>query len=407
METAVQTRMVPGTVKGCSPVTMQLTPTTRMAAKPTATNIVPSWRPTSTRGAPILCKRLPVSRVVNNRQPARAQQKAHSGPEPQPIAESITVFAPATVANLGPGFDIMGCAVSGAGDTVVATIRRDIPGQVVIGDIQGDNGRLTRVAAENSAGVGAIEVMKLLGIRSVGLEIRLNKGLPLGSGLGSSAASAAAGAWAANAIFGAPLKKHQLVPAGLAAEAVVSGYHADNVAPSLMGGFVLIRSYDPLDIIQLAYGAAAPKGTAPSDLYMVTVTPLFEAPTKEMRAVLPKEISMKEHVKNSGQAAGLVNAILTGNARMLGNALGSDTIVQPVREPLIPGFKEVREAAVAVGAYGCAISGAGPTAVAICDDPDIAQRAKVVMIHAFQEAGGLKASGTIGKVDMEGARTLK
>lgn len=321
--------------------------------------------------------------------------------EPSPVKTSVTAFAPATVANLGPGFDFLGCAVEGLGDHVTAEISADVAGgEVAIGRIEGDGGRLSRVAEENCVGIAGKAVMELLGVTGVGVVLHLQKGLPLGSGLGSSAASAAAAAVAVNALFGSPLSKAQLVQAGLKSEASVSGYHADNVGPALLGGFALIRSYQPLDIIPLAYPSASP-------LFFVVVSPAFEAPTKEMRAALPKEISMKAHVANSSQAAALVSAILLGDAPLLGSALASDTIVEPRRGPLIPGLAAVKIAARAAGAFGCTISGAGPTAVAVTDSRERGSRIGAAMVEAFLEQGKLQSTASVQALDREGARVVE
>lgn len=164
--------------------------------------------------------------------------------------------------------------------------------------------------------------MKMLDIRSVGLSLSLEKGLPLGSGLGSSAASAASAAVAVNELFGGHLTVSDLVLAGLESESRVSGYHADNVAPSIMGGFVLIRSYDPLELIELKF-------PDDKDLFFVLVNPDFEAPTKKMRAALSAEVSMSHHVWNCSQAGALVASVLQGDLRGLGTALSSDRIVEP------------------------------------------------------------------------------
>jgi homoserine kinase len=190
-------------------------------------------------------------------------------------------------------------------------------GDIVIESITGDEGRLSCVSAENCAGIAGKATLELLGVQSVGISLTLHKGLPLGSGLGSSAASAAAAAAAVNGLFGSILSKAQLVQAGLESEATVSGYHADNVAPSLMGGFILVRSYTPLHLIPLAFPEDKP-------LVFVLVIPEFEAPTKEMRAVLPKEITMKKHIANCSQASALVTAILQGDSHLLGAALCKD-----------------------------------------------------------------------------------
>lgn len=320
--------------------------------------------------------------------------------EPSPQLASAHAFAPATIANLGPGFDFLGCAVDGLGDHVTAHISPLVPpGKISIASISGDQRRLSYKPEKNCAGIAGRATMQLLGVRSVGISLSLQKGLPLGSGLGSSAASAAAAAVAVNALFGNLLSKDELVFAGLESEAAVSGYHADNVAPSLMGGFILVRSYNPLHLIPLAFPFH-------SDLYFVLVSPAFEAPTKEMRAVLPKEIAMRDHVSNCSQAAALVAAILQGDLALLGRSLSSDSIVEPRRRPLIPGMGEVKEAALSAGAFGCTISGAGPTAVAITDSEEKGKLIASKMVEGFLQFGNLKATACVQKLDRQGARIV-
>ncbi|CAN4090381.1 unnamed protein product [Withania somnifera] len=309
-------------------------------------------------------------------------------PEPEPLFTSVKSFAPATIANLGPGFDFLGCAVDGIGDFVTIRIDPDVkPGQ------------LSKNPLYNCAGIAAIEVMKMLNVQSVGLSISLEKGLPLGSGLGSSAASAAAAAVAVNEIFGGKLSVDDLVLAGLESETKVSGYHADNIAPSIMGGFVLIRSYDPLELIPLFF----PDG---KDLFFVLVNPEFEAPTKKMRAALPPEVTMSHHIWNCSQAAALVAAILQGDSRGLGKALSSDKIVEPRRGPLIPGMEGVKKAALKAGAFGCTISGAGPTLVAVTDEEERGREIGERMVEAFMDEGKLKALAMVKKLDRVGARLV-
>ncbi|BDA43004.1 Homoserine kinase [Coccomyxa sp. Obi] len=293
----------------------------------------------------------------------------------------------------------MGCAVEGEGDTVTASVLPDQPGTVLIQSIEGDGGRLSLDASKNCVGIATLETLKLLGGQpSCGISLTLKKGLPLGSGMGSSAASAAAGAWAVNALFGGPLTKEQLVPAGLASEATVSGYHADNIAPALLGGFILIRSCNPLDIQRLSF---------PGDLYFVLVNPVFEAPTAEMRAVLPKQVAMTSAIHNCAMGGSLVAGILLGDAELTGRALDSDCIVEPVRGPLIPGFAGVKQAAKDAGAYGCTISGAGPTCVAVTDDPQKGQRIAEAMVQAFVSSGKLAVnSARVVKLDQLGAKTV-
>ncbi|XP_019191936.1 PREDICTED: homoserine kinase-like [Ipomoea nil] len=320
--------------------------------------------------------------------------------DPEPVYASVKSFAPATVANLGPGFDFLGCAVDGIGDFVTVRVDPDVPpGQVSISEISGDGNKLSKDPLSNCAGIAAIAVMKMLNIRSVGLSLSLNKGLPLGSGLGSSAASAAAAAVAVNDLFGSRLSVSDLVFAGLESESKVSGYHADNVAPSIMGGFVLIRSYDPLELIQLKFPQE-------KNLLFVMVNPEFEAPTKKMRAALPAEIPMSSHVWNCSQAGALVASVLQGDLPGLGKALSSDKIVEPRRAPLIPGMEAVKKAAIEAGAFGCTISGAGPTAVAVTDDEERGMEIGKRMVEAFFQEGHLKALAMVKRLDRVGARVV-
>lgn len=320
-----------------------------------------------------------------------------------PVANEVSAFAPATVANLGPGFDWMGCAVQAGGDVVTAKALRDKPGQLIIEKIEGDNGRLTLDPTKNCIGVAAAETLKLLGQPTCGVSLTLHKGLPLGSGMGSSAASAAAAAWAVNGLFGGPLTKDQLVGPCVSSEAAVSGYHADNVAPSLLGGFVMVRRCtpgEPIDLMRVPF-------TATDRLWFVLVNPLFEAPTAQMRAVLPKQIPMKQVINNCCQGGSLVAGIITGDIALLGSALDSDAIVEPVRAPLMPGMLAVKEAAKKAGAFGCTISGAGPTAVAIVDNPETGEKVMWAMCNAFRTEGKLEVnSAKVVKLDPVGA-TLK
>ncbi len=308
---------------------------------------------------------------------------------------TVRVFAPATIANIGPGFDVLGVAVEGLGDVVEARLLDDRPGTVLIERVEGDGGRLPREAERNTAGIAARETLKLLGNPDRGVALSLYKGLPLSSGLGSSAASAAAACWAVNLLFGAPLSKQELLPAALAAEASVSGRHADNVGPALLGGFVLIHTYDPLELVQLA---------GPSRAFFVLAIPECELPTQRAREVLPATITFEQHVTNSGHLGALVAGVCTGDTSLLGRAV-QDEIVEPARAPLIPGFQQVKEAALEAGAYGCSISGAGPTVFAITDDEGCAGCIAEAMRAAFASAG-LKSRTHVGRVDAEGVRRI-
>lgn len=327
-------------------------------------------------------------------------------PQLEAVTDSVSAFSPATVANLGAGFDFMGCAVEGQGDIVTATLRTDLPGQVVIEGISGDHGRLSLEASDNCSGIAALETLKLLGITNVGVSLTLQKGLPLGSGLGSSAASAGAAAVAVNALFGSPVSKVALVGPGLVSESYVSGFHADNVAPAILGGFILIRQYEPtLRMEELVYGCgAAASGRTVDDLWFTLVTPVFEAPTRMMRAALPSTVPFKTFTHNSIASACLVAGVMLGDVEMLGQGMTSDRIVEVARGPLIPGFSFVKQAAMAAGALGCTISGAGPTCVAVTKDKATGIKAAEAMVAAFEQYGKLEVNmAAVVKLSTQGA----
>ena len=303
----------------------------------------------------------------------------------------ISVFAPATVANLGPGFDVLGVAVTGVGDVVEAKLI-DRP-DVIIEEITGDGGRLPLDAAKNTMGIAAREALKIVGARQ-GVALKLRKNMPLGSGLGSSAASAAAGAWAV-AVLNHFDDKLALLPACLAAEAAVSGYHADNVAPSLLGGLVLIQGYRPLKIQNLP---------VPKDFHLALVTPEYEVPTAEGRKAVPKTVPIASVVANSGNLAAMVAASFADDVSAWGRAV-VDAIVEPARAGLIPGFAAVKQSAMDAGAFGCSIGGSGPTVFAVCDSAAMGARVGAAMQSAFAGVG-LASMLNVAAVDAIGARVL-
>ena len=304
----------------------------------------------------------------------------------------VRAFAPATVANLGPGFDALGMALAGPGDTVLARVA-DVPG-VRIARIEGDGGALPRDPALNTASIAAARTLELAGIAS-GVELELHKGLPLGSGLGSSAASAAAAAYAVDCLFGNPLRKSDLVEPCLRAEAAVSGRHADNVAAALYGGLVLVRRVDPLDVVRLP---------VPEGLTIAVVTPRFALSTRDARAVLPAAVDLVAHVRASADLAAFVGACFSGDMALLARSINDD-IITPARASLIPGCLEVIRAALDAGALGSAISGAGPSIFALCRSPHSASAVASAMTSAFSRAG-LDATSVVSGADAPGVRRL-
>ena len=269
--------------------------------------------------------------------------------------QSVEARAPATVANIGVGFDILGLALAEPADIVVAE-RSRIPG-VVIAKIEGDGGKLTRDPMHNTAGVAAAYVLRQIGVTD-GVRLTIRKGLPLASGLGSSSASAVAGAVAVNALFGSPLPQIELLAACVEGEAVVSGRHADNVAPALLGGIVLVTGITPDSVYSLP---------VPAGMWLVMTTPNIAVPTAEARAVLPKQISLHDMVHQTGAVARLIAALYTGDLVMLGQAMEMDRVVEPARAYLMPGLVEARRVAAESGALATVISGAGPTLCTLCD----------------------------------------
>ena len=291
---------------------------------------------------------------------------------------SVTVFAPATVANVGSAFDVLGFAVAAPGDTV--TVRRTATPGVTIADITGDNGVLSTDSNKNTAGVSVLALLTHLESKDrrafgdIGVEISLTKGLPIGSGLGSSSASTVAAVVAANELCGSPLSREDLLPFAMEGERVACGAaHADNVAPALLGGFVLIRSYDPLDVVHLP---------TPSSAWVTVLSPSLELKTQDARKVLKRSVSLESAISQWGNVAALVAGIYKNDIALMGRAL-EDKIVEPERAQLIPGYAAAKRAALEAGACGCSISGSGPSVFALAQSEDIAHRVGAAMRDAF------------------------
>jgi homoserine kinase len=268
---------------------------------------------------------------------------------------------------------------------------------VIISAITGDGGRLPRAAAANTAGAAAQTLLAHL-VANCGVELEVHKRMPLGSGLGSSAASAVAAVVAVNALFGSPLSRAELLPFALAGERVScapAAAHADNVAPALLGGFVLIRSVHPLDIVPLP---------TPATLTCALVHPDLEVRTADARAMLPRTVPLADAVTQWGNVAGLVAGLLRSDFELIGRSL-QDVVVEPVRSRLIPSFDLVKRAALETGALGCGISGACPTVFALCDSLERANAAGEAMRAAFA-AGGLASRVYVSGINAEGARVL-
>lgn len=304
----------------------------------------------------------------------------------------VEAFAPATVSNLGPGFDCLGLALRLRGD-VVAARWSDTPG-VVIAAVEGDGGKLPTDAARNTAGV-AVKALLDRHAPGAGIELIVRKGLPLGSGLGSSGASAAAAVVAADAALGLGLPGVSLVEAARAGEAAACGAgHPDNVAPAIIGGIVLIPALDPLRVVSLP---------VPNNLWFAVYTPGVSLATADARAVLPRHVSLADTVQQAARLGFLVHALHTGDLALFGEAIVDD-IVEPARAPLIPGYLEAKAACCEAGALACSISGAGPTTFAVAADRGRAQMLLTLLDEAFVGVG-VGGTGFVDQVG-EGARVV-
>jgi homoserine kinase len=310
------------------------------------------------------------------------------------MAASIRVYAPATVANVAAGFDILGFAVHAPGDEVVARNRG--PSGVRITGVTGGGGSIPVDPARNTAGVSVRCLLERTGHRA-GIELELHKRMPSGSGLGSSAASAVAAVVAANELLGLNLKREELLPFAMEAERVACGTaHADNAAPALLGGFVLIRSYKPLDIVRIA---------APAEIFCAVVHPEIEIRTEDARKILRNKITMRDAVVQWGNTAGLIAGLLKSDYALIGRSL-TDVIIEPTRAILIPCFHQIKEAALAAGALGCSISGSGPSIFALTRGRQAAEIAGGAMADVYRSVG-IDCEIYISDVNSSGAVVLE
>src|ERR1700709_261513 len=275
----------------------------------------------------------------------------------------VAVFAPATVANVVCGFDVLGFAVNEPGDEVIMRLT-DKPG-ITISKITGDDGRLPLDPLKNTVSVSVQHYLQSIGRTDIGLDIELHKKMPIGSGLGSSSASTVAGLFAAKTLLGGDSDPAKLLPFAMKGEEMACGHgHADNVAPALFGGFVLIRSYEPLDVVRLPH---------PAGLYCAIVFPNVDVPTREARQIIRKNIQMKDAVTQWGNIAGLVSGLFMQDIDLIGRSM-KDILVEPVRSMLIPDFYKMREMAMEMGAVSFGISGSGPSVFSFTRDQQTAKR---------------------------------
>jgi len=313
----------------------------------------------------------------------------------QLIKKEVRVFAPATVANMICGYDILGFAVDSPGDEVFMK-RTENPG-VVIRSIEGDDGRLPLDPDKNTVSACVKMYLAHLGLeKEVGVEIDLIKHMPIGSGLGSSSASTVAGLFAINTLMGNPLSKEELMPFCIEGERLACGHgHADNVAPALMGGITLIRGGEGLDIIKLP---------VPQELVAGIVFPQVDVPTRDARQLIKEKVALKDAVIQWGNIAGLVSGIFMSDYDLIARSM-QDVLIEPTRAILIPEFYEMKRIAEEAGVLSFGISGSGPSVVAISKGHEAAQKA-VDAIQQHLNEQGIECLQFVSKVNVEGPKVL-
>jgi homoserine kinase len=310
------------------------------------------------------------------------------------VIQSATAFAPGSVSNVACGFDIMGFALDGPGDCV--TVRRTREPGVRIVKIRPDGRGLPVDPARNTAGAPVIAMLEASGA-GTGLEIEIDKGLPIGSGIGSSAASAVAAAVACNEVLGTAFCMDELLRFAIEGERIASkATHVDNLAPCLWGGFVLVRGYDPIDVVRIP---------VPENLWCTVVCPSIEIRTEEARRLLPPAVPLRDVVAQTGNAAGLVAGLMKGDFGLISRSL-HDRIAEPARSALIPGFAQMKLAALNAGSLGCSISGSGPAVFALSGSEDDARRAGTAMGDVVR-AQRLEHQLFVSRISGDGARLLE
>jgi homoserine kinase len=307
-------------------------------------------------------------------------------------SNNIRVFSPATVANVACGFDVLGFALESPGDEIEVRLK-DQPGITVINQTKD-----TIFPADVNKNTAVVSLQAYLAhLQSKqGFEITFHSKIKPGSGIGSSSASAAASVFAVNELMGQPFKQADLVQFAMQGEKAACGVaHADNVAPAILGGFVLVRSYEPLDVIEIPY---------PEELYCTIIHPQIEVKTEDARKILKKGITLKDAVTQWGNIAGLIAGLMKGDYALIGRSL-QDVIIEPIRSMLIPGYDQVKEAALAHGALGCSISGSGPSMFALSDSLETAQRVARAMTQTFSQFE-IDNHSYVSKINKSGPRVI-
>ena len=316
------------------------------------------------------------------------------------VGRSATAFAPATVANVAVGFDVLGFAVEAVGDRVKVTTTEQP--SITLREVTDAGGahfgpEIPLDPARNTATVGLIALLDEQR-PGFGFEVSVSKGIALGSGMGGSAASAVASLVAANSLLARPLDTEALLPYALLGEQAASGaIHPDNVTPCLLGGLTLITSLSPFRCVRLP---------VPREILTVLVHPHVRVDTRGARKLLRPEVPLADFVRQTAAIAGFVAGCYTGDLELIRESI-RDHVVEPQRAALIPAFAEVKAAAKEAGALGASISGSGPTVFAWATSPEMAERVRHSMLRAFREHGGTEVDSWVSPVSELGARVSK
>ena len=303
----------------------------------------------------------------------------------------IKIFCPATIANLSCGFDVLGLCLETAGDEMIIR-KSDVKGVRITKIVGAD---LPLETEKNVAGVAALAMLENLE-SEIGFEIEIYKNIKAGSGIGSSAASSAGAVFGINELLGRPFTRKELVLFAMQGEKLASGNaHADNVAPALLGGFTLVRSYNPLDIIKIE---------SPSELYATVVHPQIELKTSDARSVLKQNVSLKSAIVQWGNLGGLIAGLYTKDYDLIGRSL-HDEIVEPLRSVLIPGFDLIKQTAIDNGALGSGISGSGPSIFALSKGAATAEKIAKAMSEVYENMN-LPYEIHVSKVNDEGVKII-
>ncbi len=307
------------------------------------------------------------------------------------MKDQLKIFTPATIANVSCGFDVLGLALDTVGDEMIV---RKVPEKGV---------RITKIIGQelpletenNVAGVAALALLSEIHT-DCGFEIEIDKRIKPGSGIGSSAASSAGTVWAINELLGKPFELVDLVRFSMEGERLATGVaHADNVAPALFGGFTLVRSYEPLDIISIH---------TPDALYATVIHPQIEVKTSDAREILKTKVQLTEAIKQWGNVGGLISGLYTEDYELIGRSL-KDYIIEPIRSILIPSFDIVKEQSMEAGALGCGISGSGPSIFALSKGEENAIRVGNAMKSVYENVG-IDYDVHVSKINKKGIKIL-